>query len=84
MVLSPTSILAMGNGGPGHPVRWDGRRWSLLPVATDPGAPVDEPWISGMSALSATDIWAVGRIGPRVAVHWDGKHWHAIPIVPAG
>ncbi|MBA4861522.1 hypothetical protein H1V43_09010 [Streptomyces sp. PSKA54] len=55
--------------------RWDGTRWTAVPVISDIGRAVD------VRAFAADDIWALAETS-RVW-HWDGTRWAATDLPAA-
>ncbi len=62
--------------GPASWARWDGDRWSAVPVpppvpSRDLGA--DASLVGDLHALGPDDVWALGP--DRTALHFDGVRW---------
>jgi hypothetical protein len=54
--------------------RWNGTRWSLLPVVNPPDS--SNTALSGVWCSAAANCWAVGNyLGDALAEHWDGTAW---------
>jgi hypothetical protein len=72
-----------GRGAPAlnQVLRWDGRRWSLVP-SPDPGgkAAGDISELTDIRCTSPASCWAVGDYGSSVTdlnqvLHWNGRKW---------
>jgi hypothetical protein len=64
--------------------RWDGTRWSDLPLPD-----VAEHWgLAGVHGVAPDDLWVVGGVhdpvGPAVALHWDGSVWRFVQVPMPG
>ena len=54
--------------------RWNGISWSIVPLASVPGA------LASMACTSGSDCLAVGS----VIEHWNGSSWVAVTALPGG
>jgi len=77
---SPSDVIALGPGGSGFELRYDGAKWSKTS-----GTSIGGPYYSQMSVSgsSASDIYAI-RYAPKfpnspppstVIIHYDGQSW---------
>lgn len=67
-VRSPSDVWAAANGG--TVMRFDGARWSRMPL--DAGRDIDED-VNALWGLSPSDVWTVGEGGH--VHHFDGTSW---------
>ncbi len=94
---SPASCWAVGDyiRGRGAPtlnqvLRWNGRRWSLVP-SPDPGGTStgDISELTDVRCTSPASCWAVGDYGGQVidlnqVLHWNGRKWSRVPAPDPG
>jgi hypothetical protein len=75
-----------GRGAPtlNQILRWNGRRWSLVP-SPDPGgtAPGSISELADVRCTSPASCWAVGDYGTSVTdlnqvLHWNGRKWSQV------
>ncbi len=82
-----------GQHGVNEMLRWNGARWSKVPVP-NPGGTASSA-ISGLSAVTCTsprNCWAVGdysvlrprRVGRNQALHWNGRRWSLVATPQLG
>src|SRR5262249_53031553 len=66
--------------------RWNGRRWSVMHLATPPGGPGVLAGISCTSARACTAVGATVTSGGPVtlAERWNGRRWHIQPTPAVG
>ena len=81
-----------GRGAPAlnQVLRWNGRRWSLVP-SPDPGgkAAGDISELTDIRCTSPASCWAVGDYGSSVidlnqVLHWNGRKWSRVPAPDPG
>lgn len=71
---------------------WNGRRWTLTPLAVTPDAATTDYYVEDVATLSPTDAWVVGAsyqagtdVLPKskplgvLIEHWDGRRWQTAP-----
>ncbi|HEY2639946.1 MAG TPA: hypothetical protein VGI66_08685 [Streptosporangiaceae bacterium] len=82
-----------GQHGVNQILRWNGTRWSEVPVP-NPGGSASSAF-SGLSAVtcaSTRNCWAVGgysvlhprRVGRSQALHWNGRRWALVATPQLG
>jgi hypothetical protein len=79
------TALYLNGAGNSEPIieRWNGRRWSIQPVAklVGPHGATGQVLLFGMSCPAITACTAVGQGSPAAeqvltaAERWDGRHW---------
>ncbi|HEY1331714.1 MAG TPA: hypothetical protein VGH10_09590 [Actinomycetota bacterium] len=69
-------------------LHWDGRSWTVSPVA-NPGARTGSLW--SIATVSPNDAWAAGGFAAYgrtrdqgLLEHWDGARWSVAPLPPLG
>ena len=89
---SASNCLAIGTAGhesdtsllKNEALRWNGKKWSILTIASPGGAANgDFSILSSLACTSATDCWAAGSDGSFTPVrtslnqimHWNGRSW---------
>jgi hypothetical protein len=85
--VSATACMAVGldaNSGGGVAAfseRWDGSKWTLVPIAKPPGSP--STWLYSVSCTSASACTAVGQSKlskfATLAERWNGSTWSIQP-----
>jgi hypothetical protein len=80
--VGESSTGSKGSGSRPLIEHWDGKAWTIVPVAG-----VQAGTLNAVSALSRDDIWAAGSsldasgtLEKPLLVHWDGKAWENVPV----
>jgi hypothetical protein len=65
--------------------RWNGGRWTIVPLAVSPDPTYSDVWLDAVDSLSPHSAWAVGdfyrgqqAVGALIE-HWDGTQWSVVP-----
>jgi hypothetical protein len=89
---SAASCWAVGNYTRGstnfnQALRWNGRRWTLVPVPGRGSNATDaETGLSDVTCVTPASCWAVGVLGRRdgsehnQVVHWNGRAWSRVSV----